>query len=179
MTRRIFETRQFFTSPRVKSFVFAKRTTRFVNRVERPTAQGRSRLQIYRIRKRIARGTTKKRGHGRSTFELKKKVTPFFGKSGIRPWAFLDTFEWNSGDRWNEVDICKSVDLNREYVLRVYFFFFLFFFFFFFYTTFITNCRKREYLYTIYTYIVVVTSHGKPKKRSTTLLTATDVHSYL
>lgn len=32
----------------------------------------------------------KKRGHGRSTFELKKKekekkVTPFFGKSGIRP----------------------------------------------------------------------------------------------
>ena len=157
MTRRIFETRQFFTSPRVKSFVFAKRTTRFVNRVERPTAttQGRSRLQIYRIRKRIARGTTKKRGHGRSTLKKKekeKKVTPFFGKSGIRPWDFLDTFEWNSGDRWNEVDICKSVDLNREYVLRVYFFFFLFFFFFFLHHVHHQLQKARISIYYIYVY---------------------------
>lgn len=66
----IFHARTFHVPSR-EILRFAKRT-RTVNRVERPTAQG------YRIRKNRDEETF----HFR--IKKKKKVTPSFGKSGIR-----------------------------------------------------------------------------------------------
>lgn len=138
------------------------RETNCVREVERPTAQGRSRLQISNS-KESREGTMKKRGH--SILELKKKkVTLFSGRSEIRPWVFLYTF-----DEIVVVRTLRYLQIGRSKSrIRV-------FFSFYFFSPRSPTAESRGYLYTY----IAVTSHGKPKKRSTTLLTATGVHSYL
>lgn len=128
--RRQFFTVTLFTSPRVKSFVLRNELRVLPSELNDPRPSKVVQGCKYRIRKNGEEDdeeiTWSRSFHSRIK---KKKVTPFFGRGGIRPWNFLNTFdevEEYSLER-SEVAIFanRSIQID-EYVPRVYFLFLFF-----------------------------------------------------
>lgn len=166
MTCRILEARQFFTVTLFTRVPLKSFVSRNELRSWSWTTHGPRSFKVANIEfERIARRDDEETWSFHSWIK-KKKSNAILWKEWNSTWVFLYTF-----DEIVVVKTLRYLQIGRSKSrIRVYFFFSFYFF-----SPRSPTAESRGYLYTY----IAVTSHGKPKKRSTTLLTATGVHSYL